>query len=389
VHIKDTDSDDMEERRFALTIFTHESAFFPFEQTIVELLTQFFVGVKAPIQTYILTEDLSRFYNYGSGGNELTLVHGNDYRKVDVEKTKMFAGKSSEVIFMSCHGFDAGTNPSTPAGLSFRCEHNNINKHQSAKQLVWAKDPGGAYDDEDKVTLHEVVQNCRLAIVLGCHGDKLMRDYLSARGQKGIFPAMLICKGIVYGTSMQIFMILLIHIVDSEMNVKGPPAHDAVYRAFLKGIKRIFQIVQLFESDHLGFWTFLETIGCVTKNDVEKHKQQLAYPSNRLGKDPHFRIYGTAFTYDSGYSGSWLLEDFQKLELVTYNGEAFPYRDNYERIPEILISNDTNIDRYLRKWIDDHPPVAVQSLATDHPSIAHKLASLKALSLSAFISTPI
>ncbi len=364
MYIKDTVRDDMTGKRFGLTIFTYESAFFPFEQTIVELLTQFFVGVEAPIQTYILTEDLSRFYNYGSGGNELTLVRESDYRKVDVEKTKMFAGKSSEVIFMSCHGFGAGTEPITPAGLSFRCENNNINKHQSAKQTVWAKDPGGAYDDEDKVTLHEVVQNCRLAIVLGCDGDELMRDYLSARGQKGLFPDMLICNGPVWGASMQIFMILLIHILDSEINFEGPPAHDAVYLAFRKGIRRIFQIVQLFKSDHLGFWTFLETIGCVTKNDVEKHKQQLAYPSNRLGKDPHFRIYGTAFTYDRGYSGSWLLEDFQKLELVTYNGEAYPYREDYKRIPEIRISNDTNIDRYLRKWINDHPPVPAVSHVT-------------------------
>lgn len=353
----------MAERRFGLTIFTHEAANFPFEQTIVELLTQFCVGVGAPLQTYILTEDLGRFGHDGSDGNELTLVHEDHYKKVDVEKTKMFAGKRSEVVFMSCHGFGRGTEPATPAGLTFRCHHNNMNQHEGAKQTVWARDPGGDYDPKDKVTLHELVQNCRLAVVLGCHGDALIEDYLQARGRKDLFPDMLICNGDVWGASMQIFMILLIHILDSEMNVAGPPADDAVYLAFRNAITKIFQIVKVFALDHLGFWTFLETIGCVTENYAEKYKQQMTYPSERLGATPRFRIYGSVFTYEFGNCEYVVAQDLQKLELVTFSGEAEPLRQNYKSVPSIRISDDTNIDRYLRRWIRERTPVPAASLA--------------------------
>ena len=128
------------EQSFTVTIFTHESADLPFEQTVVDLLTHFFVGIRAPLQTYILADNLAKFTpQMTEQGNYLPLVDEENYKKVCVSSTQQFVGKKSNVIFISCHGFNNLIDE--PTGLSFHCE-NNTKIPESYDQFVWANAQG-------------------------------------------------------------------------------------------------------------------------------------------------------------------------------------------------------------------------------------------------------
>ena len=83
--------------------------------------------------------------------------------------------------------------------------------------------------------------------------------------------------------TVEIYMALLINILDSQMNfsVSGgvrkdyngtptPREEGVVYDNVRAAIIRIFEIVKLFQNDHAGFWSFLQHVGCITDNTDEK-----------------------------------------------------------------------------------------------------------------------
>lgn len=333
------------EKSFDVTIFTHESANIPFEQTVVELLTHFFVGIEAPLQTYILADNLAKFTpQMTSLDNYLTLVDEDKYKKVCVSSTKQFVCKKSQVIFISCHGFN-----DRPTGLSFHCDHNTTIK-ATDDQIVWAN----SWGRKTAPVLYDIIKDCKLAIVLACCSDKFIVDYKTYYSyfQNDLpFPDILVCNSPkLHSSTVEIFTVLLLNIMDSEIT-NIPPRQHVVYHTARTAITRIFEIIRLFSQpdDPAGFWDFLQSVGCITNNIEAKDIEQLRYPSERLGDGtsyPRYRIAGSSY--------AWLLEDhpteifseFQALQL-SYKDDKFIRVEDWNEVSDIQLESDPSIDFFL------------------------------------------
>ena len=57
-------------------------------------------------------------------------------------------------------------------------------------------------------------------------------------------------------------------------------------------------------------------MGCITDNEDEKYRQELPYPSVRLGDDPRFRVYGHVCASTTGDVTHETLQDFKHIHLV-------------------------------------------------------------------------
>ena len=123
-------------------------------------------------------------------------------------------------------------------------------------------------------------------------------------------------------------MVLLVNILDSLMNYSPvredynrtptPRAEDVVYEKVRATIIRIFEIVRLFGEDHDRFWSFLQVVGCITDNTDEKGRQELSYPSARLGDEPRFRVYGRLCAYKTGDVSHETLQDLKSVQVVCH-----------------------------------------------------------------------
>jgi len=76
------------------------------------------------------------------------------------------------------------------------------------------------------------------------------------------YPDVLIYNGqLLSMVIVEIYMVFLVNIVDSQMNLKN--VRD-VYDRVRAAIKWICRIVKVFGDDHASFWSFLQHVGCVT-----------------------------------------------------------------------------------------------------------------------------
>ena len=357
------------ERSFDVTIFTHESGNLPFEQTVVELLTHFFVGIRAPLQTYILADNLAEFTPPMTPlGNYLTLVDEDNYKKVCVSSTKQFVYKKSQVIFISCHGFN-----DRPTGLSFHCDHNTT-INPTDNQIVWAN----SWGRKTAPALYDIIKDCNLAIVLACCGDQFITDYNEyyLRCQKNLpFPDILVCNNPkLHSSTVEIFTVLLLNIMDSEVQ-HDPPSSQVVYHTARTAITRIFQIVRLFSQpdDPTGFWDFLQSVGCITNNIEAKDIEQLRYPVERLGdgtNHPRYRIAGSSY--------AWLLEDhptqifseFKALQLF-YKDDKFILVEDWNEVSDIQLQSHPSIDLFLYAYQQGKQKRATQPHVTSPSTQSH------------------
>jgi hypothetical protein len=334
------------EKSFDVTIFTHESADLPFEQTVVDLLTHFFVGIRAPLQTYILADNLANFTpQMTSLGNYLPLVDEDNYKKVCVSSTQQFVGKKSNVIFISCHGFNHSNGE--PTGLSFHCE-NNTKIPESYDQFVWANVQG-----HYAPALYDVIKHCELAIVLTCCGNQLIKDYKSnyLKNQNYLhFPDILICNNpTIHSHTVEIFTVLFVNIMDSAV-VTNKPLPQVVYDTARKAIIRIFQIVRLFcgdPDDPKGFWDFLQSVGCITNSFEAKEIEQLTYPRKRLGDSvTRYRIAGSLYSWlIREHVQNEIFSEFKALQLF-YKDESIRVED-WNSVSDIQLETQPPIDFFL------------------------------------------
>jgi hypothetical protein len=303
----------MTEYDYDVAILAHVSSEFPFETTEEDLLTQFFVGSQLRLHTSILVDALE--------ARRVTLEDDGTYKKECVSSTAEFIGEQAQVVIALCHGSERGAHKT--ASLCFKCRNRG---EASFADRVWAKllwkdrktkpvalTQNGA--GEKAVTLHSVIENSNLAILLTCNGDVLLQDYVYSEEREGLkHPDLLIYNGGRLSTyTVEIYMALLVNIMDSWMFVSN------VYPSFLNAIMRIFEIVKLFGDDHTNFWAFLQDVGCVTDNASEKDRQQLAYPSARLGDEPRFRVYGRVCLMTLGANfPQRLLQQFKRIQLVAW-----------------------------------------------------------------------
>jgi len=148
-------------------------------------------------------------------------------------------------------------------------------------------------------------------------------------------------------------MALFVNIMDSTF----PQNPSSVYPLFYKAIMRIFEIVKLFGDDHTKFWAFLQDVGCITDNASEKDRQQLPYPSARLGDEPRFRVYGRVCLMRlAAKFPQRLLQQFKRIQLVSW---LPPIDGAYQNavmdcttVDDITFtpSNNDKIDTFLKQY---------------------------------------
>jgi hypothetical protein len=150
----------------------------------------------------------------GREGEErhLTLVQTPGYFKEDVGTTSGFVGQSAEVVIALCHGSER--TQKLPTVLSFSCTDWYIG---GAENSVWTKDVDGA---NTPVTLHIVIGDSKLAILLVCADDELMEDYVYTERRNLPHPDVLTCNSKAISTyTVEIYKFLLVNILDSQMDV--------------------------------------------------------------------------------------------------------------------------------------------------------------------------
>ena len=105
---------------YQVAILTHEATEIPFEETIADELTQFFVSVGVSLHTSILVDDLESAMGQkrnaeGKKRDRLTLVNYAGYLKECVESAKQFKGQEAEVVIALCHLVPKVSYPAKPA----------------------------------------------------------------------------------------------------------------------------------------------------------------------------------------------------------------------------------------------------------------------------------
>ena len=343
-----------------VAILTHECTEIPFEETTVNLLTQFFWSLGVRLHTSILVDALQEIVEKTRDrhGHRLALVDRGRYKKEEVDCTAQFKGQNSEVVIALCHGMKS--NSLGPSRLCFCCTGSRHNR----KHMVYAKQDKTKIP-EDLVTLDSVIGDCKLAILLACKGDDLLQEYIIEH-EYGPHPDLLMCPvtaGILEST-VEIYMVLLINILDSEIDVRGsgyygdgfghiPLLENVVYTKVRAAIQKIFQIVKLFRRDHTGFWSYLKHVGCVIDNADEKDRQEMSYPRERLGPGSRFRVYGRVCSHDTAEIERDTLEDFKNIQLIHYvAGTSRETRMDYSSVTDITwpAGQDDKIDRFLKRY---------------------------------------
>ena len=106
----------------------------------------------------------------------------------------------------------------------------------------------------DEPTLHNVIEHCKLAILLTCCDRGLLSDYLSGLSQVQPFPDLLTCESETIDVwTVEIYMVLLMNILDSLLNIPDshndrhtqehiPITQDVVYQKIRDTIIRIFEL---------------------------------------------------------------------------------------------------------------------------------------------------
>ena len=358
----ETDSTASQETRYHLAILSHESVTIPFEETIVGLLTQFCRTRCASLHTSILVEGMPatladttettpkrpatagkrpRTPPQAPQPQPLVLVDYKNYRKELVPTTAHFQGQSADVLIALCHGFGPGDG-GTLAGLIFQCTYRNPT--DSTDIAVFARPP---QQMQNPVTLHKVLGGCKLALLLCCRGTDILNQYKTS--STGIIPDLLYCDTTTIDTwSVEIYMVLLINILESD-------AHDLdhFYEDTKGAIRRIMQIVKLFDDDHVGFWGYLQHVGCVTDVADEKDRQELEFPPDLImDHNPpptFFRVFGRVCAYNMNHFPRNLLEDFRTITLVEKRGAR---RTTFREVPDITFTRTPfdKKDRYLRRY---------------------------------------
>jgi hypothetical protein len=346
----------------------------PFDATNEDFLTQFLVDAGVRLHTSILVDALE--------ARRVTLEDDGTYKKECVSSTAEFIGEQAQVVIALCHGWERGAYNS--ASLLFKC---NTKRENSLRDFVFGKQIG-THDQHGNraVTLHEVIEHSKLAILLTCNGDQLLQDYVYEDRKDLPHPDVLIYNGqALRSVVVEIYMVLLVNILDSELNLKS--GRD-MYVQVREAIKRIFQIVKVFGDDHASFWAFLQHVGCVTDNADEKDRQELPYPAWQ-GDEPFFRVYGRVYANLTGDFPEVALQHFKRIQLVTWN-EADGKNEVIDcatvRDIKWRTSKNDKIYRFLKRY--QRPvaraaaagvvaPVATAVVCDVGEDVKHKLAILK------------
>jgi hypothetical protein len=310
----------------------------------------------------VVASDLKNSSDKRNGAHaHLTLVDSDLYQKECVQTTDDIPRNLvSEVMFLQCHGVARDEKKHRPyAGLQFKCPRNKV-AESLEKQVVWTWTPINIFP---KVNLRDIVGKTRLAIVLACHGDQVIEDYLKTVGDKP-FPDMLIFNlTTIYNPTIEILTSLLVNIMDSELVTRVPQIlpngamckcnyeDGAVYEVVRAAIIRIFQIVKVFDGEARGFWGFLQSVQCISDTRIQKQRQQLVYPKRYDENDfPNFRTAVSVSTYTVAMHPEKFYFELKSMQLVSRGENRAVVCEDWTTVVPIDVAYSGHIDKYLREY---------------------------------------
>ena len=326
----------MYKRKSNVVIVSYESFTAPFEQTAVDVLTQFFSdynNMRTGVWTYMVDNNVDFIFS---------LVDKWHYSKCIVTlNTLVDIGPTPELMFLLCHG--AEPEEKIPAHLNF----GDI----GIDQYVWARRPlpgtiDPEYDYASAIYLDQLIGGgTKLVVMVCCAGQYIISDYIAEKGN-AIPDIVFFNTDDIYILSGDIFMVLLMNLIDSGGSRTNPEPKPLLHFT-LVSILTIFKIVKHCQDDPELFWDFLQSSGCISDYRSDKTKQGLPWPNQRMQSKNHdkvFRVFGRLCCHVlEPEMKQTILKDFKSLTFVMGGKTPTTYRAKESEPPEPVYLDYTSI----------------------------------------------
>lgn len=283
--------------RKQVAIVTHEDFI---GNTVETLLTQIFHDLELDFEIASVCNNLR--------GNDVRLtVMSTPYSKQLVNNVAKLKGLEADLLVILCHGVQIAGQTGLPSALCFATDEMDLipaslmlracEKRVDPKTGALTNLPGYC------TTLRSVTNVSRLAIVLCCHGDHILREFKSTNPTS--FTDMLVCNRTdIDNRSYCLFFVMLCKLIDGDEQVRAsrkPEMHVAVK----DHIRTIFADVKKFGENKDTFWKFLCDRHFVSENGST------------------FRVVGVLYSFklvnDVEDFKETILQDFQALTLVCWD----------------------------------------------------------------------
>ena len=337
--------------------------------------------------------------------NYAPIINTINYKKTHVSSTRELRGVQSDLMILLGHGHKH--TDLWPASIQFYDATSYGGEHYD-DLILWADSQKMRYANGTPLKL--VTGQAAMLMLFCCYGNDIVPMYLEDIGRSAAKPdeqddlAVRSPKkrktehtpqtqDVLYFDCDQplmlcvdVFMWLLVSMAEVPWDVPNIPVSER----FTPITVRIMQIVRLFDEDSHGFWSFLETVGCVVLLEKEKlnQQQQTLWPKNQF-----FRVGGTGIASLDSFVKPDLLAGLRALTLVTWTAAA-GVRDELTRSvtgtnpPDIVFDapakdgSNKHVDEFLRTYhAKKHrqPRNCVVSAAAPAASLRALLAQLRAI----------
>lgn len=327
-------------------IISYEAAFVPFELTMADALTQFFTdynNIRTGVRNYIIDDEsipreLVGVPNYVKEVCDVRTVSRAIEDNRDCYTEHEYG--PAPVTFILCHG---GPRPTDGSGGKPACLLFGEDRHTSygENRRVWARYPEN--DDYlvsywgDQVYLEDLIKTSKMAILMCCHGDQIVQDYVAEQTEEmrvHEIPDILFYNcGEVHKTTHMILMALLMNLIDSDNRLLKDPTPDELHEVVQTCTMTILKIVKWCSDDINKFWTFLLDTSCIISYEIEKERQGLPIPVKRVPNwKLHYRVSGHMYhDYISQDQEENIFNEFKTLTLIS-RGESQPVTHNYQSV---------------------------------------------------------
>lgn len=339
-----------------VVILGYESSGVPFAQTAIDLLTQGFRDKALSLGTYIWVHNASQTDDYDEAKHttSLTCIDHAEYVKKMINNTDQLTGISADLMIILCHGAPR--------------------RYGKCAQLRFADNDGPSrpYRDEcnvdarkmtANVSLKELTSATKLVLMLCCHGNQIMTDYLSDSNTLTRPFILASNQALILRGSIDAILIVLFNILETIVFYTERPILKSQHWArVLIAINRLFQIVKLFGDDHDSFWTYLLQTGVVTI--AHNHNRRRQVPSAQPASEALFHVYGRNFNFlleESTKANT--LRDFKTLLLVGPNGPP----QSADTAADLVPYPDEHVDVYLKLYIAQQAAKAEATRRTPSP----------------------
>lgn len=323
-----------------VTIIGFESVANPFLQTSIDMLTQFIIERRMRLATFIWVHNVAeKDEDYDEDNhfvNSLTLTKHEGYLKKIISNTDQLKHLSTDLMVIRCHG--AARIAGHYAKLAFT-DNNAHSKPSRGEFLVHSR------QESSNISLKELTNETKLVLLFCCFGNQIMTDYLSETHTKPRPYILVSNQDKLLAASADIIQLVLLNIIECNENSTKGGLKSQFWTEFLVAIRKIFEVVKLFDDDHAAFWKYLQHIGVITLQEERIKRHEL--PEKKPGARPLFQLYGRTFIYyldENTVQNTF--RDFKSLLLVVPDGPP----ERPDTAADIELSTDENVDVYLKTY---------------------------------------